>query len=128
MVHRKENIEKEMFYGASPEIFKRASELRKNMTNAEKALWSALRKKQIQGKKFRRQHPVSRYIVDFYCHQLKLAIEVDGGIHNKTEQKEHDTGRSYELRQLGIKVIRFTNDQIFQNLNEVIKEIEKHMA
>lgn len=117
-----------MFYGASPEIFKRASELRKNMTNAEKALWSALRKKQIQGKKFRRQHPVSRYIVDFYCHQLKLAIEVDGGIHNKTEQKEHDTGRSYELRQLGIKVIRFTNDQIFQNLNEVIKEIEKHMA
>jgi very-short-patch-repair endonuclease len=128
MIYRKENIEKEMFYGASPEIFKRASELRKNMTDAEKALWPALRKKQIQGKRFRRQHPVSKYIVDFYCHQSKLAIEVDGGIHNKTEQKEHDTGRSYELQQLGIKVIRFTNDQIFQNLNEVIKEIEKHIT
>lgn len=128
MVFKRENITKEMFYGASPEIFKRASELRKNMTEPEKKLWYALRRKQIRGKRFRRQHPVSKYIVDFYCHQSKLVVEVDGGIHNNAEQKEYDIGRSYELQQLGLNIIRFTNEQVLQNLNEVIKEIEKHIV
>lgn len=127
MLLKKENIVKEMFYGASPEIFKRASELRKNMTKAEKLLWSALRRKQILGKRFRRQHPINSFIVDFYCHEAKLIIEVDGGIHNLPEQKEHDTGRSHELEQFGLTIIRFTNTQVFQNLDKVIKNIEDNM-
>ncbi|MCD4696087.1 MAG: endonuclease domain-containing protein [Bacteroidales bacterium] len=116
-----------MFYGASPVIFKRASELRKNMTEAEKILWSALRRKQILGKRFRRQHPISTFIVDFYCHETKLIIEVDGSIHNVEEQKEYDLGRNEELEQLGLKIIRFTNEQVFQNLDQVTKEIVGHI-
>lgn len=128
MVVTIENIRKEMFYGANPEIFKRAAELRKNMTEAEKILWSALRRKQIKGKRFRRQHPVNTFIVDFYCHEAKLIIEVDGGIHNIEEQKEYDHGRSEELEQLGLKIIRFTNEQVLQNLNKVIKEIKENIT
>jgi very-short-patch-repair endonuclease len=116
MVIKKTNIEKPMFFGASPEIFRRASELRKRMTKAERNLWSALRKKQICGKRFRRQHPIDKFIVDFYCHECKLIIEVDGGIHNKPEQREHDIGRTHDLEQLGLKIIRFTNDQVIFHL------------
>ena len=127
MVYRKENIEKEMFFGASPEMFKRASELRKNMTEAEKILWTALRRKQVKGKRFRRQHPIDIFIVDFYCHDSKLVIEVDGGVHQEKEQKEYDIGRSDELEKHGLKVIRFTNEQIKNNLAEVLKKIEMNL-
>ncbi|MCS4434570.1 endonuclease domain-containing protein [Aquiflexum gelatinilyticum] len=72
----KENL----FYGASPEIFRRARELRKNTTPSENSLWTLLRKKQFEGYKFRRQHPVNKFIADFYCHELRLIIELDGGI------------------------------------------------
>ena len=116
-----------MFFGASPEIFKRAIELRKNMTEAERILWSALRRKQLSGKRFRRQHPIETFIVDFYCHESRLAIEVDGGIHLEKEQKEYDKGRSNELEQLGLKIIRFTNEQINNNLAETLQEIEKYL-
>ena len=114
-----------MFYGASPEIFKRAGKLRKNMTEAESKLWSLLRKKKVEGKRFRRQHPVNKFIVDFYCHECKLVIEVDGGIHQRAEQKEYDTGRTYELEQLGLKVIRFTNSQVLQQPGMVIERIKE---
>ena len=127
MVIRKTNIEKPMFFGASPEIFRRASELRKRMTKAERILWSALRKKQICGKRFRRQHPIDKFIVDFYCHECKLIIEVDGGIHNNPEQREHDIGRTYDLEQLGLKIIRFTNDQAIFHSIETLEEIEKNI-
>ncbi len=127
MVLKKTNLEMPMFYSASPEIFRRASELRKNMTKAESILWSALRRKQLYGKRFRRQHPMDKFIVDFYCHECKLIIEVDGGIHNLPEQREHDEGRAYELKQLGLKIIRFTNDQVIYNLTETLEEIKKYL-
>jgi len=126
-VHKQENIEKEMFFGASPIIFQRAAELRKNMTASEKILWSALRRKQIKGKRFRRQHPIDIFVVDFYCHDSRLVIEVDGGIHQEKEQKEYDMGRSIELEKLGLKIIRFTNDQIKNNIAEVLKKIELNL-
>ena len=71
----------EFFYGASPEIFRIASELRKNMTDAEKLVWEKVRKKQILGLRFRRQHPIDKYVVDFYCHSTRLVVEIDGGVH-----------------------------------------------
>jgi len=77
-----------MFYGASPLIFERAKELRKRMTETENILWNALRRKNRKGYKFRRQHPMSTYIADFYCHQLKLVIEIDGGYHLKKRLKK----------------------------------------
>ena len=75
--------ENAMYYGASPLIIKRAKELRQIQTPAEVRLWQILEAKQIYGLHFRRQHPVGKYIVDFYCHSIKLAIEIDGKIHNQ---------------------------------------------
>ena len=69
--------------------------------------------------KFGRQHPVDIFVLDFYCHKLKLAIEVDGEIHLSAEVREYDEGRTYELEKFGIKILRFTNKQIFENLDEV---------
>ena len=114
-----------MFYKAKPHIFDKAKILRLNMTDAEKLLWEKLRNKQISGLHFRAQHPIDIFIADFYCHKIKLIIEVDGGIHNTEEQRLHDIGRTAEMEEYGIKVIRFTNDEIFKNIDNVIIKIEK---
>ena len=116
-----------MYYGAPPEIIEKAKGLRNNMTKTEKLLWSRLRKKQIKNTRFYRQHPINIFIADFYCHKFKLVVEVDGKIHNKSDIQEHDENRTAELERFGLKVIRFTNDEIFSNIEYVIKEIEKHM-
>lgn len=111
------------FFGANAEIFKRAGELRINQTAVEKILWEELREKKINGLRFRRQHPISNFIVDFYCHRKKLVIEVDGGIHRDREVKEKDECRTIELEKLGLTVIRFTNEEIETNIGEVINKI-----
>lgn len=116
-------IDKKMFYGASALIINRAYELRPNPTDAEKHLWHFLKNNQIQGLRFRRQHPISSFIVDFYCHKTKLVIKIDGKIHSTQFNKEHDDGRTYEIEKFGITVIRFTNEAVFHNLNHVISEI-----
>lgn len=112
-----------LFYGASPEIFKRANDLRKRMTPAESALWTLLRNKQLEGYKFRRQHPAKNFILDFYCHQIKLAIELDGGIHQNPIQAEYDKGRTYELNELGIEVLRFQNEDLWEDADRVLDKI-----
>ena len=122
------NIEENMFYGASPEIHRRTRELRKRMTPAEKKLWQALRRKQLLGKKFRRQHPLYIYIADFYCHDCKLIIELDGGIHKMPDQYYKDLDRTMELEKMGITVIRFTNEETENNLAFVLKEIENKIV
>ena len=93
------------------------------MTKAEVALWERLRKKQLKGYRFRRQHPVARFIVDFYCHALKMVIEVDGGYHREPEQKEHDLARTKELEDMGLMVIRFSNEEVLQGIDLVIAKI-----
>ncbi len=120
----KRTIERNMFYGASPEIFARAERLRLNMTVAEKHLWNFLNKNQIQGYRFKSQHPISQFIVDFYCHKARLVIELDGGIHNELKIKERDENREYELKQLGLEVIRFTNEEVLTNMQYVLCEIK----
>ena len=82
-------MKENMFYGASPAIFKKAEELRNTMTSAERFLWQALQVNEWN-LKFRRQHPMRNYIADFYCHAIKLVIEVDGDIHNTEEAKQYD--------------------------------------
>jgi cyclase len=82
----------QMFYGALPLIFERADGLRKNPTEEEKILWERLKAKKL-GVKFRRQHPIWNYIADFYCHELKLVIEVDGSIHDVKEIRDNDAIR-----------------------------------
>ena len=111
-----------MFYKADPLLFERAKYLRNHLTNAEMKLWGYLRSKPM-GYKFRRQHPIGIYIVDFYCHSLKLVIEADGSIHNKQEVKEADHERQVSLEKDGLQVIRFTNNDILNNTEHVIEQI-----
>lgn len=118
-------INKPMFYGADPETFEAASILRRNMTLPERILWKKLRNRKLFKVKFRRQHPIDIFIVDFYCHELKLVIELDGEVHFNPESVEYDLGRSAELEKNGIKVLRFSNDQIYSDIDSVINEIQK---
>ncbi len=113
-----------MWKGARPTIFSRAKNLRENMTETEAMLWEKLRNKKLLNYKFRRQHPINNYIVDFYCHKLRLIIEVDGGYHTPIEQKKIDKERSAILEFQDLKVIRFTNKEIIENLLDVIDEIK----
>ncbi|MDK1118668.1 MAG: endonuclease domain-containing protein [Anaerolineae bacterium] len=107
---------------ASKQNQDRARELRKNMTSAEKKLWGVLRGKQLDGLYFRRQHPVGPYILDFFCAKGNLVIEVDGDSH--LDQEEYDKERTRWLeKEKGYRVIRFTNDDIFKSIHEVIEAI-----
>ena len=119
----KKVIEKNMFFGAKAEVFTLALLMRKNPTEAERAMWKILRKFRHSGFPFRRQHPIEFYIADFYCHKLRLVIEVDGEIHTEEEIQKHDEGRTGELERLGIKVLRFTNNQILYDSDMVVEKI-----
>jgi very-short-patch-repair endonuclease len=123
MVKLQNTIDRTMFYGARPIIFEKAKYLRLHMTNPEKKLWEHLKKNQILGLRFRSQHPISFYIADFYCHKIKLVIEVDGNSHLSEEAKEYDKGRKAEFEKYGITEIRFKNEIIISNINKTIKEI-----
>jgi very-short-patch-repair endonuclease len=113
------------FFGASQNIFENARTLRKKATDAEKKLWEKLRNRKLRNLKFRRQHPVYKYVADFYCAEHKVIVELDGGIHQLKNQKEYDQERTNELEKLGIRVIRFTNEDVMLNINETLKKIER---
>ena len=98
-------------------------DLRKNQTDAEKKLWSILRNKQVNGLKFFRQYSVGSYILDFFCPEKRLAIELDGGQHNEEINKEKDQQRTDYLAQQHIRVIRFWNNAILQNIDAVYEKI-----
>ncbi|MCU0455432.1 MAG: endonuclease domain-containing protein [Bacteroidales bacterium] len=117
-----EEIEKPMYYGAKPETFEAARLLRKNMTVHEKLLWQRISNSQICGVRFRRQHPIDFFIADFYCHEARLVVEIDGEMH--IFQQQYDDGRSAEMEKYFIKVIRFTNTEIENNIESVIQRIE----
>jgi very-short-patch-repair endonuclease len=103
----------------------RARRLRANLTDAEQKLWRALRRNQIGNFNFRRQHPLGPYTLDFYCPQLLLGIEVDGGQHNEKLRRTSDNRRTSWLESKGISVIRFWNNEVLQNLDGVLSEINR---
>ncbi len=112
-----------MHAGASAPIFQMAEKLRNNMTRPESILWEQLRLKP-GGFKFRRQHPFGTYILDFYCHSVKLSIEIDGVSHEIQKQKDYDKNRTDFLISMGVREIRFKNEEVIENLELVMKEIE----
>lgn len=124
MVYLGKTVEREMYFGAKPELFRLANEMRNNPTDAEMQLWNQIRTFRSQGFVFRRQHPIGIFIADFYCHKLKLVIEVDGEIHNSEEAREHDDGRTGDLERSGIRVLRFTNKQVISNQEYVLGQIK----
>jgi len=100
-----------MFYNAKPHVFEKAKVLRDNMTLAEKDLWKQLSGKKTLGLRFRPQHPI------------KLIIEIDSGIHQDEKQKEYDIGREADLNKLDINVIRFTNEEVLNHIDDLVKMI-----
>jgi very-short-patch-repair endonuclease len=116
-----QELKKTMYFRANRNTLDTAKMLRKHTTNAEKLLWEKLKGKQICNLRFRRQHPIEFYIADFYCHNARLVIELDGAIHK--QQIEYDDGRSAEFEKYGIKVIRFKNSQVENDINSVVSEI-----
>lgn len=107
----------------SRDIKERARLLRKNQTHAEQILWKRLRRKQVGGLRFRRQHPVGHFIVDFYCAEAKLAVEVDGSVHDQPGHDEYDEDRQAFLQALGLTVLRFTNAQVIRQTDAVVDVI-----
>ncbi len=107
-----------------PKLKERAKELRLNSTKSEIYLWKHLKGKQIHGFDFHRQKPIDRYIIDFFCCELYLGIELDGYTHNFEEEQNTDRKKEQRLEKLGIKIIRFWDEQVFDDLNNVLSEIE----
>lgn len=107
--------------GTTPRIEQAARQLRQHLTPAEAQLWSTLNCRQLAGLKFRCQHPVGRFIVDFYCPSCKLVIEVDGDIH--LQQEASDEARTEKLRSFGYQVLRFTNEDVLSDLQTVLARI-----
>ncbi|MCF7820915.1 MAG: endonuclease domain-containing protein [Mariprofundaceae bacterium] len=101
-----------------------ARRLRSQMTEAEQALWSRLRRKQLHGLQFYRQKPVGSYIVDFYCAGAKLVIEVDGGQHFTEDGRNRDMVRDELMSKMGLRVLRFDNGEVMRNMDGVMAMIE----
>lgn len=116
-----------MFYGASSAIVKRAEELRNKMTEAENILWKAIHINEWK-LTFRRQHPIYKYVADFYCHAVKLVIELDGGIHEEEVVKRYDVDRENILKDLGLSVLRFKNEQVIKNTPQVLQVISETIS
>jgi len=112
---------------AGPNLFRFARLNRKAPTLAESILWHHLKNRRLMGSKFRRQHPIACYIVDFYCHESSLVVEIDGNYHFSKEQIQYDSRRTHELGALNIKVIRFKNEDVIENTDFVLGEIRKKL-
>ena len=103
-------------------------ELRKKATPAERVLWSCLRGNQLRGRKFRRQHSIGPYVVDFYCHEERIVIELDGHHHYSGPGSEYDEVREQFMRTMGIQVLRFENKMVFEQPQRVLEHIEDHFV
>jgi very-short-patch-repair endonuclease len=106
---------------------RRSRELRRSSTDAELLLWESLRNRRLLGFKFRRQHQFGNYIADFYCHDAKLVIECDGGIHTKVEAWNHDQNRDAYLSSLDLRVLRFANDEVLNETARVLDVIKTYL-
>ncbi len=115
-----------MYCNVDADLLGKARVQRKSMTPAEKKLWQSIRKNKL-GVKFRRQHPINRFIADFYCNEKKLIVEIDGGCHEDEDQAAYDIGRTKELEEFGIRVIRFTNEEVEIDLEDVLVRIKKFL-
>jgi len=109
----------------NPKLKNHSQRLRREMTDAERKIWSKIRRKQINELQFFRQKPIGKYIVDFYCPKARLIIEIDGGQHYLGQNIIADQKRVDQLSKLGFRVVRFTNLDILKNINSVVEKIKK---
>jgi very-short-patch-repair endonuclease len=108
------------FLRNDPTLKQRRRELRRNQSDAERALWAKVRDKQFLGMKFFRQYSIGPYILDFYCPTAKLALELDGGQHNYSDKRKYDTARSEYLKAKGIDVMRFWDNDVLLDIESVM--------
>jgi len=101
-------------------------ELRNNATEAEQRLWQYLKGSQLDGRKFRRQHSIGLFVLDFYCPSERLAIEVDGEVHHQPDVKQHDKDRQQAIETLDIRILRFQNADVLLNINHVLTTIRQY--
>ena len=111
-----------------PSLLHARRQLRRQLTPAEAALWNALKNRQLDGRRFRRQASVGPYILDFYCPAERLAIELDGAAHDHALAQAHDARRDAWLAAQGIRTLRFVNDELRHNMDGVLDEIRKHFG
>jgi len=111
--------------GAIGKLYQYGKELRRSSTKAEKILWEYLRDRKLDGLKFRRQHPLDKFIADFYCHEKKLVVELDGAVHDDKMNAQYDEARTYELAGSGISVIRFRNYEVEKDIETVLMKIRE---
>lgn len=102
-------------------------ELRKNMTDAERILWNVIRNRKLEGKKFRRQHSIDNYTVDFFCFEESLIIEIDGSSHANVGSMQYDFERDEKLKEMGYIIVRFKNEEVYHHLEEVLNEIRSSL-
>lgn len=114
-----DNLHKE----ATGKLYQYGRELRQEATDAEKLLWAELRNRKLNGLKFRRQHPLDKFIVDFYCNEKNLVVELDGGVHDEKINKDYDDARTVMLAGLHIIVLRFKNEEVINDMQGVLKKI-----
>ena len=110
---------------ATGKLYQYGRELRQDSTDAEKLLWAELRNRRLKGLKFRRQHPLDKFIVDFYCNEKKLVVELDGAVHDEKINKDYDEARTALLAGLNVFVLRFRNEEVINNMKEVLKKISE---
>ena len=111
----------------NPKLKELARQLRNNSTHSEIALWQRLKRKQMRGYDFHRQKPIDNFIVDFFCHELMLCIELDGYSHQLEEVAEKDKIKEAKLQSLGLTVMRFSDAQVFKETDDVLRAIEAHI-
>jgi len=111
----------------TPAKIDRSRELRATMTPAEREFWDMVRNRRMCGLKFRRQQIIDGFIIDFYCDSLGLCVEIDGGVHDYGERKEYDQNRDEALSQRGLKILRFTNDDVLKNRDYVVERLKGMM-
>jgi very-short-patch-repair endonuclease len=116
-----------IYFGAKPGLFVLAGDLRHSMTKSEYILWKQLRNRKLLGFKFRRQHPFHEIILDFFCYDAKLSLEVDGAIHNDVYQNERDRERTFILKKFEITELRFSNWEIENKMGTVVDTIRKYL-
>ena len=107
--------------GTTPEIEAMAREMRRSLTPSESLLWQSLRRRRLGGFRFRCQHPVGPFVLDFYCPACRLVVEVDGPVHEA--EKEQDQARTQQLNAYGYRVLRFHNEEVFNSMDAVLERI-----
>ena len=117
-----------MYFGANYKLFEFAKRMRYAPTEAEKVMWRILTSQEFISHKFRRQHPLAKYIADFFSHPLLLVIELDGGYHLKRAQMEVDVIRDEDMQELGMCVVRFTNEEILKRPEEAQNKLKTIIA